>query len=650
MPLNDVHRIPDTVEAAFVHVCVHYATSVMAQRDGTAGAPGASAVERSCKSHLSASGDFCAEYAELVHRRADQAMLTSFCKTEFERLRAHRGLLHAKGRFANKEAHGPEAAATAGQRKCEDRFRGIARLQLPRESARKVIRIDCLQHFGVELSSCGEVVGLFEAGKVEELCQLLVPLSREPSEMEAFCKRMTGKVVATGLEGDALKEAAADLCAMEFPAPAFLLRKKPRIHSGCRFFASQLVEAHLDASSNISRFCFTLMQNSTGRTASKSAGTSTDQANVTTLSGMGRHESTTSAVANSTLAGVLAHVAAPMVTSSGPAHGNATLSKHSSERSSLKTASSGRSGRDAQLTKLSKSPAAAIGRSDLNASADPRGNLLSRLAVGHSSAPEKVLPLGVGIPHAVQSAVNGEITNISGNRTGSVTSGRRDAEMNTVGLDDNLIVPQGTAAVFSVPEESPTPNPLIEIWSTGLPNGLLGLPVDAEASKLEAFKRREDVQRRVETLFGPEVASMAQALSAMASMPTPMPVVDAAAPAAKPNLPMPSVRITKPLAAANASVAAQQTKTGVMADQATVFADASDRSATSNGQESDFLSNFLEQYDSRLTGGVAPQLQESSTSERSQAGQVRSALALVPGAMATPDVDSLLSSFLARNI
>lgn len=249
--------------------------------------------------------------------------------------------------------------------------------------------------------------------------------------------------------------------------------------------------------------------------------------------------------------------------------------------------------------------------------------------------------MGVGIPHNVLSAVKGKITNTSENRTSTVTSGRRDAEMHTVSLSDNLAAPEGTAAALSVPVEVPTPNPLIEIWSTGLPNGLLGLPTDAEVSK-----RHEDVQHRVETLFGPEVASVAQVLSVMASMPTPMPVVEAVA---KPNPPMLAVRIAKPPAAPNASVAAQQTKTGVMADQATVFADASDRSATS-GQESDFLSNFLEQYDSRLTEGVARRPEEGGASESSQAGQARGALALAPGALAPPDVDSLLSSFLARNV
>jgi len=244
----------DDVEQLFVTTCVRYAISLMGKQR-TAG--GASQVTRNCQIHLSKSGDFCTGYAQLVDRHADQATLSQFCQTEYQKL--HAGSLKVTNGTQQIQVHTQTASSHAGkenatfspeQRACQERVENIIRLRLPHKAAMKVVRLDCAQRFGKQAPLCKDVVKFFGQGKVRDTCKLL---GRKRPDMAEFCRRTTGKMVGTGLDGGALREAARDLCEMEFQEAPPL-----HVHEGCRFYADHLVKAHLDGSSNVSHFCASL--------------------------------------------------------------------------------------------------------------------------------------------------------------------------------------------------------------------------------------------------------------------------------------------------------------------------------------------------------------------------------------------------------
>jgi len=609
LALGGSSKAADNVEQLFVTICVRYAISFMGKQETLAGAAlDTSPVARNCQIHLSKSGDFCTGYAELVSRRADQATLNQFCQTEYQKL--HAGSLGVSNGTQQIQVHAQTASTHAGskeatsapeQKTCQERIENIIRLQLPHKAASKVVRLDCAQRFGRRAPLCKDVVKLFGQGNVQDTCKLL---ARKRPDMAEFCRRTTGKMVGTGLDGGALREAARDLCEMEFEqAPTLHVRE------GCRFYADHLVKAHLDGSSNVSHFCATLTQRPPSRqdkaapvVVQKAGPTSTNagqQSKLTALSSSASHHGNSPTAEqrrpkNAASTGKALHSVSPvqpLASTAKPRTRTPLDSLHAFSPSGAQKASAEEPAKSHTRVQIPKTNTAAV-------------------APKVVAAARRIIPL---VRRDVPQKTN---LPTKGASSGALPETRKQSDKTAEAPISHPAAAKATATA----SKTASPTGGSSAAAAALPAA--AVPPTGVAATDVPTASVEDADHSADSFFGvPDAGTVDGVLSAMASMPTALPLSDVA---------------SVPSAEANGITV----KTGA-------FVPAANSEAAATAAEDNFLSNFLGEY-GKSSGpkDVAVQHDPAAQQKALTAALAPADVVVGPGAA---DVDSLVSSFLARS-
>lgn len=204
----------------------------------------------------------CREFAH-AYQLAKQFGRASFSAAELcatlhvyagDAARLAAGVAEAKNRKSNELDHG---VALIDRAACETHMRKIDQLRLDRQEAAGIVQADCPKRFNVQASVCAQAGKLFAAGKLAGVCELLSPHRPPPVDMVGVCKRAASKVGAVGLEGEALRRAAADLCLAELKTLAPQVPQQ-RTMAGCNFFAKKLEGAQQKGPMDVPRFCMAL--------------------------------------------------------------------------------------------------------------------------------------------------------------------------------------------------------------------------------------------------------------------------------------------------------------------------------------------------------------------------------------------------------
>mmetsp|Transcript_132874 Transcript_132874/g.265145 ORF Transcript_132874/g.265145 Transcript_132874/m.265145 type:complete len:527 (+) Transcript_132874:130-1710(+) len=140
---------------------------------------------------------------------------------------------------------------------CQTHMRKIEQLRLDRKEAASIVQADCPKRFHAQANICMQMGTLFAAGNLAGACQLLTQHRQPPVDMVAVCKRAATKVSVVGLEGEALRRAAADLCVAEIKTIAPQVPQQ-RTMAGCNFFAKRLEAAQQQGPMDIPHFCMAL--------------------------------------------------------------------------------------------------------------------------------------------------------------------------------------------------------------------------------------------------------------------------------------------------------------------------------------------------------------------------------------------------------
>lgn len=657
LALSGSSKASDDVKELFVTTCVRYAISLIDEQRtpvATVSSPNTLQVARNCQIHLSKSGDFCTGYAELVDRRADQATLNQFCLAEYQKLHAaslpvsngtQQIQMHAQS--ASSHAGSEEATLTPEQKTCQERVENIIRLQLPQKAASKVVRLDCAQRFGRGAPLCKDVVKLFGQGNVRDTCKLL---ARKRLDMGEFCRHTTGKMVGTGLYGGALREAARDLCEMEFEQAPPL-----HVHEGCSFYADRLAKAHLDGSSNVSYFCAKLTQRPPSRqakaapvVAQKARVTSTNagqQTNFKALSSAAAHHSNPPTAeqrrpAKAASIGKAPHSDSPvqpLASAAKPRTSKALDSLHAVSRpSGARKASTQDPAKPSAPVQIPKTntPAAAP---KVVATARRNTQSVANTATSRTDALAVAAPVGV---RAISSSSGRIIPSlrpaVPPQKTGVPTKG----------------VPAGASPKTKKQADktaaAPVSHPLAAATALVPPTGVAAaaVPTDAEHS--------------ADSFFGvPDAGTVDGVLSAMASMPTALPLSEVATVPAAEAAQQQSPQQRPMAAAARSKAAPQKTQANAITVKTSASMPAASSEATATAAEDNFLSNFLGQYD-RNPGPKNAAVQHDPAAQQKAIpipdpppGTEALTAALTPADVVVgpgvADVDALVSSFLARS-
>jgi len=673
LALGGSSKAADNVEQLFVTICVRYAISFMGKQETLAGAAlDTSPVARNCQIHLSKSGDFCTGYAELVSRRADQATLNQFCQTEYQKL--HAGSLGVSNGTQQIQVHAQTASTHAGskeatsapeQKTCQERIENIIRLQLPHKAASKVVRLDCAQRFGRRAPLCKDVVKLFGQGNVQDTCKLL---ARKRLDMAEFCRRNTGKMVGTGLNGGALREAARDLCEMEFEQAPPL-----HVHEGCRFYADHLVKAHLDGSSNVSHFCATLTQRPPSRqdkaapvVVQKAGPISTNagrQSNLKALSSSASHHGNSPTAEQrrppkAASAGKALHSVSPVQPLASTAKPRTTkyldylhaISPSSSLKASAQEPA--KSHARVQIPKTNTMAAApkvfatAHGNTQSKANtAAPRTNALAAAAPVnvHATSPSssRIIPL---VRRFVPQKTN---LPIKGPSSGTLPETRKQSDKTA---EAPISHPAAAKATATASKTASTTGGSSAAAAAALPAA--AVPPTGVAATAASV---EDADHSTDSFFGvPDAGIVDGVLSAMASMPTALPLSDVASVPSAEAAQQPS-----PQATSQSKATPQKTQANSITVKTGASAPAANSEAAATLAEDDFLSNFLGQY-GKSSGPKDVSVQHDPAAQQKAIpipalppGAESLTAALAPADVVvgpgTVDVDSLVSSFLARS-
>lgn len=261
-------------EGHFVGSCVQYAVGVLSTMVDSNADATAETVRKNCELHLaSKEGPFCDGYSNLVRHRAAKDEFSKFCDEQYQRMheKAPSATTPAPPQQAPKQAPASQAPATvnlaaAAQAKaagCEKHLAELRDLQLAPAEATRVLQADCPKRFKTSADVCDKLSQLFAAGKTTEACRLVTapPAPKPPKhaavDMAAVCRKSAAKATAVGLDGEALRRAAAGVCVSEvqksMPGSA-----SARARKGCDFFAQRLAAAQETGSLDVPKFCATL--------------------------------------------------------------------------------------------------------------------------------------------------------------------------------------------------------------------------------------------------------------------------------------------------------------------------------------------------------------------------------------------------------
>lgn len=156
-----------------------------------------------------------------------------------------------------KTSNGPDHGALIDRAACETHMHKIEQLRLDHQEAADIVQADCPKRFNAQANICAQAGKLVAAGNLNGACELLIPHRRPSVDMVGVCQRVATKVGVVGLEGEALRRAAADLCVVELKSLAPQAPQQ-RTLAGCNFFAKRLEAAEQQGRMDVPHFCMAL--------------------------------------------------------------------------------------------------------------------------------------------------------------------------------------------------------------------------------------------------------------------------------------------------------------------------------------------------------------------------------------------------------